>query len=62
MFVYLDVNDALYSLSGSTLVDALAQIVFTMVELPEVSRVQLLVDGEPQEWPTGDGSLSRRAS
>ncbi|MEZ5259184.1 MAG: GerMN domain-containing protein [Ilumatobacteraceae bacterium] len=37
MFVYLDVNDALYSLSGSTLVDALAQIVFTMVELPEVS-------------------------
>ena len=58
MFVYLDVNDALYSLSGSTLVDALAQIVFTMVELPEVSGVQLLVDGEPQEWPTGDGSLS----
>ncbi len=54
----LDVSDAIFEATGTTLVDALAQIVFTMSELSGVTAVRLRVAGVPQEWPTGDGSLT----
>lgn len=56
--ITLDLSDAIFEATGNTLIDALAQIVFTMSELPGVSAVQLRVNGVPQEWPTGDGSLT----
>jgi spore germination protein GerM len=56
--ITLDLSDAIFEATGNTLVDALAQIVFTMSELPGVSAVQLRVNGVPQEWPTGDGTLT----
>ncbi len=48
----------IFEATGATLVDALAQIVFTLSELTNVRGVRLQVEGADQEWPTGDGSLS----
>jgi hypothetical protein len=53
----VDVSDELLSLSSSTLIDAVAQIVFTSLEVRNVQRVELLVNGIAQQWPGGDGSL-----
>lgn len=39
----------------NSLATAVAQIVYTATSLPGVERVRLLVDGQPQEWPAGDG-------
>jgi spore germination protein GerM len=52
--LYLDVTQELTELSGSGLVQALAQIVYTANELDTVSAVQLTVEGEQQAWPRGD--------
>ncbi len=53
----VDVSDQLLSLSSGALIDAVAQIVFTSLEVRNVQRVQLLVSGITQQWPGGDGSL-----
>jgi len=54
--VTLDLDESIFLVSGVPLVDSIAQIVFTMSALPRVEGVQLLVNGQRQEWPTGDGS------
>ena len=41
-------------LSGSGLVQALAQVVYTATELDGVRSVEIKVDGETQAWPTAD--------
>lgn len=40
---------------------ALAQIVFTLTDLPAVRDVRFLLDGSPVEVPVGDGRLTRAA-
>ena len=53
----VDLSDDILQLSGSDLVDALAQIVFTATEYPDVTQVRVNVDGQPQQLPAGDGTL-----
>ncbi|MEY4175869.1 MAG: hypothetical protein RI900_3034, partial [Actinomycetota bacterium] len=43
--------------TGSDVVDALAQVVFTASEADGVRSVRVLVDGELRQWPTGNGEL-----
>jgi spore germination protein GerM len=57
----IDVSKELLQLSGSDLVDALAQIVFTTSELDGVRAVKLLVEGADQQWPAGNGALQGAA-
>ena len=57
----VDVTDQLLSLTSGGLIDAVAQIVFTSLEVRNVQRVQLLVNGISQQWPGGDGSLRTAA-
>lgn len=56
----VDVNDAITALlpEGQTL--AVAQIVTTATALDTVERVRLRINGENQEWPTGNGELVTR--
>lgn len=54
----INLDDSIFDATGTALLDALAQLVFTASEAPGVSGVRILVEGVPQEWPTGDGSLS----
>jgi hypothetical protein len=53
----VDVSDQILDLSSSTLIDAVAQIVFTASEVQGVERVELIVNGKPRQWPAGDGEL-----
>jgi spore germination protein GerM len=53
----VDLSDDILQLSGSDLVDALAQIVFTATEYPGVAQVRVDVNGAEQQFPVGDGSL-----
>jgi spore germination protein GerM len=53
----VDLSDDILRLSGSDLVDALAQIVFTATEYPGVAQVRVDVNGVEQQFPVGDGSL-----
>lgn len=55
--VNVDVSDALEDLSDSDLQLAVAQIVFTLSELPGAESVVIRVDGNSQSWPDGDGDL-----
>ncbi len=57
----VDVSDQLLSLSSNSLITAVAQIVFTALEVRNVQRVELLVNGIGQQWPGGDGSLRTAA-
>jgi spore germination protein GerM len=57
----VDVNDALTGLTQDGLRLAVAQIVMTASEQPDVNGVLLRVDGESQAWPLGDGELAERA-
>lgn len=53
----LDLTPQILDVSGTDLVDAVAQIVFTVSQLDGVRDVELTVAGQPQRWPTADGSL-----
>lgn len=50
----VDVSSDLLSVSGSALVQALAQIVYTAVEIDGIQSVEITVEGARQAWPTGD--------
>lgn len=52
--LHLDVTQDLTALTGSGLVQALAQIVYTASEIDTVDAVQITVEGKPQAWPRGD--------
>lgn len=56
----IDINDAFNELSDDGLRQALAQLVATAGEIGQVQQVRLRVDGENQDWPTGDGVLTDR--
>ena len=53
----VDLSDELLQLSGETLVDAIAQIVFTSSEIDGVRSVKIVVEGADQQWPAGNGQL-----
>jgi spore germination protein GerM len=53
----VDVSPELLVVSGSDLIDALGEIVFTVSEIDGVRGVKITVDGADQQWPAGDGSL-----
>ena len=53
----VDVSEELLQLSGDTLVNAIAQIVFTASEVEGVRGVLITADGEDQQWPVGNGEL-----
>ena len=53
----VDVSDQLLDLSANSLIDAVAQIVFTASEVDGVQRIDLVVDGKARQWPAGDGEL-----
>jgi len=55
----VDVSTELLTSAGDVLLDALAQIVFTGLGLQGIERIRLLVDGEPQDWPTSSGDSTR---
>lgn len=45
--------------AGDVLLDAVGQVVVTASRFPGVRRVRLLVEGEPQDWPTSSGTTTR---
>ena len=55
--VNVDVSDELEDLRDSDLQLAIAQIVFTISELPGAESVLIRVDGDSRSWPDGDGDL-----
>jgi spore germination protein GerM len=57
----VDVSAQLLTLTGESLIDAVAQIVFTAAEVQDVQRIDILVDGERQQWPAADGELRTKA-
>jgi germination protein M len=56
----VDLSNEILQLSGSDLVDAVAQIVFTASGTSGVQGVKILVAGADQQWPAGDGALQAR--
>ena len=53
----VDVSEELLQLSGETLIEAIAQLVFTASEIDGVRSVKIVVDGADQQWPAGNGQL-----
>lgn len=47
----IDLSGGITELSGQNLAQAVAQIVYTASELPNIEAVQLRVDGEELAWP-----------
>jgi spore germination protein GerM len=52
----VNLNQAFFQASGPTQVNAVAQVVFTATGLDGVQRVKILIEGQPQGWPRGDGT------
>ncbi len=55
----IDLSADFLSSAGGVLVDAVAQLVFTATRADGVRRVRLVVEGDPQDWPTGTGTTTR---
>ena len=56
--VKIDISENIFQATGDDLVSAVAQIVLTLSEIQGVERILLVVQGQTQEWPRGDGSLT----
>lgn len=56
----IDLSSAIFDATGDSLIDAVAQVIYTANELDGVDQVVLRVDGQPQQWPRGDGALVNR--
>lgn len=56
--VVIDVSPELGELSGSSLILALAQIVYTFDDLEGIEAVSVTVDGDQRPWPDGTGGLT----
>lgn len=55
----LDVSAEFLGSAGDVLLDAVVQVVYTAARVPGERRVRLLVEGEPQDWPTSAGTTTR---
>lgn len=58
--VQVDLSQELTTALGDDLINALAQIVWTLCERPETRQVRILVDGRQVSWPRADGTLLDR--
>ena len=56
----VDISAEILELPGSSLREAVAQLVFTGSELEGVRSVRILVDGASAAWPDGSGELQDR--
>jgi spore germination protein GerM len=52
----VNLNQAIFQASGPAQINAVAQVVFTATGIDGVQRVRILVEGQPQGWPRGDGT------
>lgn len=55
----LDVSAEFLGNAGDVLLDAVVQVVYTAARVNGERRVRLLVEGEPQDWPTSAGTTTR---
>lgn len=58
--IVIDLSEALTTALGDNLVNALAQIVWTLCERPEVRQVRILIDGRRLPWTRPDGTVLER--
>ena len=56
----VDVSREFLEVSGPEQIFALAQIVYTATNVPGVQSVRFLIEGDPKEVPTQDGTLTQR--
>lgn len=56
--VKVDLTDEIFKATGDDLVSSIAQIVLTLCDISGIERVIIVVNGEVNEWPKGDGSLT----
>ena len=56
--VKVDLTNEIFRATGDDLVSSIAQIVLTLCDIPGIERVIIVVNGEVNEWPKGDGSLT----
>lgn len=54
----IDLTDPITELSGQSLAQAVAQIVYTAAELDGIEAVQLRVDQEELAWPKANGEIT----
>ena len=56
--VKVDLTDEIFKATGDDLVSSIAQIVLTLGDITGIERVIIVVNGQVNEWPKGDGSLT----
>jgi spore germination protein GerM len=56
--VRVDLTSEIFQATGDDLVSSVAQIVLSLCDIPGIQRVIIVVNGQVNEWPTGDGSLT----
>ena len=56
--VKVDLTDEIFKATGDDLVYSVAQIVLTLADISGIERVIIVVNGQVNEWPKGDGSLT----
>lgn len=56
--VKVDLTDEIFTATGDDLVSSVAQLVLTLCDISGIERVIIVVNGEVNEWPKGDGSLT----
>ena len=56
--VKVDLTDEIFKATGDDLVSSVAQIVLTLCDISGIERVIIVVNGQVNEWPKGDGSLT----
>lgn len=54
--LFIDISEEINQLTGQSLTQALAQIVYTASEIEGIEQVRLRVDGEQLSWPIGNGT------
>jgi hypothetical protein len=54
----VDLNDAITELTSQSLMQAIAQIVYTATELDGIEAVKLKVDDQELSWPTPNGDTT----
>lgn len=56
--VKVDLTNEIFKATGDDLVSSIAQIVLTLCDTSGIERVIIVVNGQVNEWPKGDGSLT----
>lgn len=56
--VRVDLTSEIFQATGDDLVSSVAQIVLSLCDIPGIQRVIIVVNGQVNEWPKGDGSLT----